>query len=56
MNEPGTARLMIDLPGAARSGFLIPPVPATPLEEKLATRSSAPDRVFMVSVAPTAMT
>ena len=56
MKLPGTARLMMDLPGATRSGFLVPPVPTTPLEEKLATASSLVERVLLVSVAPTAMT
>jgi hypothetical protein len=44
---------MIDLPGAIRSGFLVPPVLTTPLEEKLATSSSVMAVVFLVSVAPT---
>ncbi len=56
MKEPGTARLISDLPGATRSGFLVPPVPTTPEEEKLATASSAVATVFLVSVAPTLST
>jgi hypothetical protein len=35
---------------------LVPPLPPEPLEEKLATWSSLVDRVFIESVAPTAMT
>jgi hypothetical protein len=56
MKLPGTARLISDLPGATRSGFLVPPVPTTPLEEKLATWSSPVATVLLVSVAPTAIT
>jgi hypothetical protein len=37
MNDPGTARLMTERPGATMSGFLVPPAPPTPLEEMLAT-------------------
>jgi hypothetical protein len=56
MKLPGTSRLMIDLPGATRSGFLVPPLPTTRLEEKLATASSPVATVFWLSVAPTLMT
>ena len=55
-NEPGTRRLATDRPGASRSGFLLPVAPGTPLEENVASASSATMVVPLGSEAPTLIT